>query len=279
MSRLGDLENAIVNRLSQAMIGGSPAFETVRGFSGGNRAALREALRRERMPAAYVGFTDEPTAPEVRDQVRGAKFVVLVAARVLRLESDPRNGDANSIGAFQLLEASRTQLDDYAPSTGLQLVSVQEKFIDADNRVAIYELLYRVWPIVLPIAALLFDGSTIAGSDSVMTLDVGPFELEQSQFSFVGGGGVFQQALNVRPRTLVWRGEMRAQDNTSLNTIEAGIESRIVGQVPGNVTDGGSRVFTDCVLDRYVPDEGRRSEVGMIVQDAELHFLQLNPLS
>ncbi len=158
MSRLGDLENTIVTLLADALIGGAPAFETVRGVSGGFRPALRDALRRERMPAAYVAFTEDPTAPEVRDEVRGARFSVLVAARTLRLESNPRHGDDDATGAFELLDVVRAQLDGYEPETGFQLLNLREKFIEADDRVAIYESLYRVWPVVegLPAQTLLW---------------------------------------------------------------------------------------------------------------------------
>ncbi len=150
MSELGDLENAIVSRLQAATVSGSPVFEVVRGVSGGYRGAIRDALRRERMPAAYVAFTEEPKAPEVRAAVRGAKFVVLVADQTLRAESDPRHGDVSTVGTFTLLDEAAEQLDDYEPSTGLRLVDVHRRFVEADDRLAVYELLYRVWPVVDP---------------------------------------------------------------------------------------------------------------------------------
>ncbi|MCG8405123.1 MAG: DUF1834 family protein [Phycisphaerales bacterium] len=279
MSRLGDLENTIVSKLSQAAISGEPAFATVRSVSGGNRPALREALRRERMPAAFVAFTDEPTAPEIRDQVRGAKFVVLVAARALRVASDPRHGDSDTVGTFGLLEASRSELDNYEPSAGFRLVNVHEKFVDADDRFAIYELLYRVWPVVNENPSLMFDGQALAGSDSRMALRVGPFEVEQTTFGFSGSSGIFRTALAVKPLQILWLGQVRAPSQSGLNTIESNIETRVVGQVPGEMIDGSMRSFSDCVLDRYVRHGSRRSEEGMIVQEAELHFTQLNPLT
>ena len=153
MSTLGDIENAIVARLEQARIGGAPAFQTVHGLSGGYRAAVRDTVRRARMPAAFVAFAEEPTAPETNPSTRGARYVVLVVQRVLRLESDPRHGDDDSPGAFALVEKAREQLDGCEPLAGLLLVSVQVRFADADERTAMYELLYRVWPVprtVLP---------------------------------------------------------------------------------------------------------------------------------
>ena len=149
MSKLGSLEIAMVARLASATIGGNRAFQVVRGISGGYRAAVRDALRRERMPAAYVAFTEEPTAPETKLAVRGARFVVLVPERVLRVDSDPRHGDVSSPGVFALLEAARARLDNYLPISGVRLESLQVKFVDADERTAVYELLYRARPITL----------------------------------------------------------------------------------------------------------------------------------
>lgn len=279
MSRLGDLENAIIARLSVATISGSPAFATVQGVSGGSRPAIREAMRRQRMPAAFVTFTDEPTAPEVRDQVRGAKFSVLVAAQTLRAESDPRNGDALSVGVFQLLDVVRAQLDDYAPTSGLRLLSLLEKFVEADDRLAIYEAAYRVWPTVDETPNPLFDGDTVVGNDRRLTMVVGPIEVVYEVFSFPGLGGVYRNALSLKAREILWRGEVRASSHSSMNSIETAIEARIAGQVPGAVTNGNGQVFTNCVLDRYLRVGGRRDEGPLIIQDTELVFTQLTPLS
>ncbi len=166
MSELGDIEDAVVTRLAAATISGSPVFDTVRGVSGGYRAVIRDALRRERMPAAYVAFIEEPTAPEVKPSARGSRFVVLVAARALRLESNPRHGDAGSLGAFTLLDEARAELDDYQPSADLQLINLRQKFVEADDRVAVYELLYRAWPIA--------DTEDVPAAPSSLTASVGP---------------------------------------------------------------------------------------------------------
>lgn len=279
MSRLGDLENAIVARLSLATISGSPAFATVQGASGGSRPAIREALRRERMPAAYVAFTEEPTAPEVRDQVRGAKFSILVAAQTLRADTDPRNGDALSIGVFQLLDVVRAQLDDYVPSSGLRLLSIQEKFVEADDRLAIYEAAYRVWPTALETPNPLFNNDPVVGNDRRLTMIIGPVEVVFDVFNFPGLGGVFRTALSARAREIVWRGEVRASSHASINTIESAIEARIAGQLAGTITNDDGQSFTNCILDRYLRVGGRRDEGSLVIQDAELLFSQLTPFS
>jgi hypothetical protein len=148
MSTLGDIENAMMVRLASATIADQPAFATVKGASGGYRPLLRDALRRERLPAAYIAFIEEPTSPETKPAVRGPHFAVLVADRVLRQGSDPRNGDVTSLGTFILLEVVRKCLDDFEPAEGLRLVNLHQKFLDADDRFAVYEILYRVWPVV-----------------------------------------------------------------------------------------------------------------------------------
>ena len=153
MSRLGDLEAAIVDRLADDTIGGSATFAIVRGASGGNRPALRTSLSRELTPAAYVAFVEEPTAPEV-DFVRyGPIFHVFVAARMLRAGSDPRNGDTDEHGAFTLIDRVKQRLDGWQPTADVWFYNLSIKFVDADDRLAIYELLYRVWPVPLAILA------------------------------------------------------------------------------------------------------------------------------
>ncbi|MFQ5429223.1 MAG: phage protein Gp37 [Phycisphaerae bacterium] len=272
MSRLGDLETVFIDRLSQGLISGSPAFATVRGVSGGDRPALRAALRRERMPAAYVGFTEDPTAPEVRLQVRGAKFAVLLAARSLRTESDPRQGDAQTIGAFDLLDVARAQLDGYLPSAGFRIQNLHEKFIDADDRVAIFESLFRVWPIAAQTLALSFGGAALVGPDSRMTLEAGPVGADAAEFAFHGRSVVHRKTLAASRQTLLWRGEVRARDHAELNRIEATIEERIGGRATGDVVEAGARRFRRCRLEAYFRRGGRFEADGLIVQEAELLF-------
>jgi phage gp37-like protein len=277
MSRLGDLENALVSRLAAATLSGSPLFQTVRGVSGGYRPAVRDALRRERMPAAYVAFVDEPTAPEVKPGVRGGRFVVLVAERALRVESDPRHGDTSSLGTFTLLEQTRQELDDYEPITDLRLLNLHQKFVEADDRVAVYELMYRVWPVVED--GLLFAGVAVAGNDSRMSLEVGPLELEEVAFRFPGLTGEYRQMMGLQARSIVWTGRIRGSDDAAVNAIEANIEAMVLSQAVGVITADSSRTFSGCVLDRYVPHGPRRLDIDgqMVCQDAELCFLQLNP--
>jgi hypothetical protein len=144
MSRLGDLEAAIVERLATDTISGAAVFAVVRGASGGNRPGLRTGLAREMTPAAYVAFVEEPVAPETDFARLGPVFHVFVAARMLRAGSDPRNGDSDARGAFTLIDRVKSRLDGYQPSSDVYLYNLAIKFVEADERFAIYELLYRV---------------------------------------------------------------------------------------------------------------------------------------
>jgi len=277
MSRLGNLENALVSRVAAAMSGGSPVFATVMGASGGYRPALREALKRERMPAAYVAFVEEPTAPETKTGVRGAKFCVMVAAASLRVGTQPRQDTTGTLGAFTLLDKVRTQLDDYVPATGLRAVIVQEKFLEADERTAIYEVLYRLWPVIE--APLTFNGLMLAGSSSRMALEVGPLAVAHAGLAVADSDGKYTLLMMLKTRTLIWRGQLRAASNGSLNAIETNISNVLMNQTNAAIEDGTGRTFGGCVLDQFVRDGPRRTENdgAVVVQDAELHFLQYNP--
>lgn len=153
MALLADIEDALVARLADWELSESPVFAAVRGASGGYRPALRDALRREVLPAAYVAFIDEPTAPETALAKRGPRFSVLVAARSLRIGSDPRHDDVEALGAFTLIEQVRLALDGFEPADDHVAEPLHQKFLDADDRVAVYELLYRIHSVPEPVPA------------------------------------------------------------------------------------------------------------------------------
>ena len=269
MSILSELEDALVARLEDAVYGGGAAFATVRGVSGGDRGALRAALRRERMPAAYVAWLSERSAAEGGAARRGSEFAVLLAERVLRLGSDPRHGDGSSIGVFALLEVARGCLDDQEPLPGLRLTWRHARFVEADDRVAVYELGYRA--AVVDDQRLTFAGESLAGGASRMTLAAGPLELEDAE----GERG----SPSARPRRIYWRGRLRAASQAALNAVEAGIETAVLEQARGDIVVAGVRVYGDCVLTRYTPSGGRRLEDDgrTVSQEAELLFLQPDP--
>ncbi len=274
MSRLGELENAIVNRLAGAQIGGEDAFAVVRGESGGFRAALRDTLARERLPMAAVAFVDEPHAPEVKATVRGPRFVVLIAARSLRTTSDPRHGDDDATGAFALLDAARARLDDHEIETGRRLVCIHERFVEADERMAVYELLYRGTPAVEEASqpVLTFDGNEIAGSDSVMTLEAGALGAEEIDVAFHDGAAIHRRKLT-GVNTLVWRGSLRAETHDDLNGIEDDLADLISSAAVGDVEEANVRTFADCTPTALFRRGPRAIDGdGLVTQAAELWF-------
>ncbi|HWL94465.1 MAG TPA: phage protein Gp37 [Phycisphaerae bacterium] len=276
MSRLGDFENEIVDRLETATVSGSAAFARIVGASGGWRPANRDAIFRERMPAAYVAFVEEPAAPEVRDAVRGAKFVVLIAARSLRVDGDARHGETGETGAFALIDAVRAVLDDYEIDDGLQLVCVHVRFVEADARSAVYELLYRVWPVVAeeepPL--LKFKDENLVGTLSRMELEVGPTQADSLEVEYHNKNSKFTKALTTGIRTLVWRGEIRAETHEDLNDIEAAIDEFIVGGNEGAVEETSVRTLEDCKILTYFRQGGRTTRDGLVVQAGEILFEQ-----
>lgn len=277
MSRLADLENQLVSRLATATLSNSPLFVTVQGVSGGYRPAIREALQRERMPTAMVAFIEETINPETKQSSRGAKFVVLLAARSLRMESNPRHGDDDAIGAMTLLEQARQELDGFEPTTGYRLVGLHEKFIEANDRIAVYELAYRVSPIIE--APLEFGGTPLAGAESRLTLELGVLEMAQPAFGLEARRPGFQELSGLAPREIMWQGQLRAASHAALNTIENNIKSELAMQKPNSITDGTGRVFANTILEQLT-HKGPRQETEngeTITQEVELQFLQLTP--
>ncbi|HPF37338.1 MAG TPA: DUF1834 family protein [Phycisphaerae bacterium] len=274
MSQLGDIESAIITRLSTATIAGQPAFATLAGAGGGNRPANRATIRRLRMPAALVSFVEAPLAPETRSEIRGARFSVLVADQSLRAASDPRQGDTTTSGVFALIDVARQKLDDFGVASGVRLVVVESRFIDADERVGIYELLYRAWPIdeVIPTTPQ-FNGNEIAGTHSDLRVEIGAFRVvpvdpEATPLTYTN-----------TPRPIIWRGEIRASTHAQLTSLETNIESLIAARTIGTVDDVHDQSFDDCLIERYEREGPRRIVGTLVAQSAEILFSQLTPFA
>lgn len=246
MSRLGDLENTIVSRLATATISGSPAFAVVRGFSGGNRPELREAIRREQAPAAYVAFTEELTAPETSDLRRGAKFVIMIAAKMLRASNDARHGDSDGRGAFELMDLVRARLDLYEPGGDTQLLSIHEKFVDADDRVVIYELAYRAWPIFL-VEALLAEPPAIAPRMIGTATDYMRVDVASASYVLVGDARPLRPLPIIGPAGVISY-NVGSYTTTQFSTNAEGSSSFPAVQI-ANTSDGGWRSLPVLIED------------------------------
>ena len=144
MSTLATYEDKIVSQLAAATLDGHALLAAVRGASGPVTPALRKALQRERLPAAFVVFLNEKLAPESPSAERGPRFAILLAGRALRLPSNPRTGDADVAGLFELIEQSRLALDHYEVVTGQQLIPLAQHMVESDERVAVAQITYIV---------------------------------------------------------------------------------------------------------------------------------------
>ena len=275
MTRLGDYEDAIVARLSEATIGMDSAFAVVRGATGAWRTALHDALHQERMPAAYVAFVEEAAGSDTREALRGSRFSVYVAARTLRTTSDPRHGDDDVRGAFALIDAARSVLDGYEIDDGLILELSRVRFVNSDGRTAVYELSCRVRPVAEEAPPLLlFDDDPLVGPLSRMELEVGPLNADGVEVAYQRGAATYRRELGPSLRTLVWRGVLRAESHAALNAIESAIESLVISEGAAAVEEVGVRTFADCRLLAYFRNGGRTVRAGVVTQVGELMFEQ-----
>ncbi len=276
MTRLGDYEDAIVHRLTEATTGMNGAFAVVRGATGAWRSALRNALHQERLPAAYVAFVDEAVGSDTREALRGARFSVFVGARSLRTTSDPRHGDDDGHGAFALIEAARSVLDGHEIDNGLVLELSRVRFVESDGRTAVYELSYRVRPVTEEAPPLLlFDDEPLVGSLSRMELEIGPLNVDGVEVAYQRGAATYRRELGPSQRTLIWRGVILAESHAALNAIESAIEALILSESAATVEEVGVRTFADCRLLAYIRNGGRTVRAGMVTQPGELLFEQV----
>lgn len=277
MSQLEDIESALVTRIAETYaIGGHPLLAVVRGTSGSLRAATQEELLREQMPAAYVAFTDQSTAPDVFSP--GPRFSVYVATRSLRLTSNPRFGDAESRGAYDVIEALRARLDNFPITQDAVLQPIHVRFVAADDRSVIYELQYRA---LLAFGSLLFGEVRIGGTASLTTRPLAPpVDAPGLRFTLQPDG---TYEVRNSPITtfdapdgslLVWRGEFRAADSSALDDLVVEVnELRELG-TEYDLTDHRGRVYPGMFVARYLPLSPRYVDpfTSQYVQECEIAF-------
>ncbi len=254
MPRLTDIENNLVARIAGTQVSGQPLMAAVRGASGSFRPALRDALQRERQPAAYVAFIEEPVAATTTQQQRGPRFAVYVSARALRAGSDPRRGDVDARGAFLVIEQLHARLEGYSAYANTTTRGVRHRFLDADDQNVYYELLYRI---ALGLPPLVFDGETFGGPLTITTRPLGPPDLampaqivKQPDDTYLileyTTGPVLDPALRV-----VWRGELRAETSAGLDDLIAESETLIEEKPRGDLQESGGPVYLDMRVSDY----------------------------
>ncbi len=278
MNELSDVTTAVMNRLTAIQSGGADAFRSVMMFSDPDRRRSVAHLRRVVAPAAMVVYAGRGRGAGDEGVLGMPKLSVLVSARNLRGGDDPQVGDAAVNGAFELLSLVAGDLDGAIVDADRRLIAVDEQLVGADESQVVYEQRYvveRVNNVTLP----TWNADTLVGAGSVVDVVVGDVSTESSQFAFPGVDGVFEHHLGVRSREIVWRGQLRAVDDATLNTVEAGIETAIGGATSADLTDAFSRTFGDCVPRRFTRRGKRRRDPvsGEAVQPFEMLFVQLNP--
>lgn len=257
MSYLGEIESGFVDRIAGTLVGGVPLMATVRGATGVFRPGLRSALLRERTPAAYVSVLDEATAASSAAAARGPRCAVYVATRSLRLTSNPREGDAAEVGAFEVIERLRGRLDYFEAAAGRKAIGLSVRMLEGDERTAMAEMLYRV---ETPIAGLTFDGSMLGGAASITTR---------------GLRSPFVEPPGVPPADeLVWNGEFRGASDAAVDGSIAAIEAAISGATAAELSDESGAVWASMRIVAWWAERPRFLDphLGLVCQPAGLRF-------
>jgi hypothetical protein len=276
MSELGDLEAAVVGLLESVTIEGESAFADVTGLSDpdGKRAAA--ALARLPQPAAAVAY-DGRTRADVKESWIGIpRLVVFISNRHLGDSSAARLGDAETPGGFDLLGVVTEALDGVVVLSDHRLQAFDEQTVTADDRTVVYAQRYLIERLAST-SAPTFGGQAVAGPDSIVSVELGETDRERVTFGFPGIDGVYRHDLGNRGRSIRWSGQLRADDDTSLNAIESAIENLAAEGESQTLVDSWGRSHPDCVLDSFQRNGPRRRHpvTGQAAQNFELIFRQL----
>ncbi len=228
------------------------------------------------MPAALVAFVEETIPPINSSSPRGPRFSILVATRSLRLNAGPRLDDVDTIGAFRVIEMLRTRLDGYLVVPGRRMVPLSVKFIDADDRVAIYELLYR-FESIAPAPSL--DATEIGGGIASTTRSLTQ-PVEVAALRFTKAGDVYEvrdapaDEMPDPATTLIWQGELRAEDLGTIESAYASIQDLIDDETVGELVEGdGPRWQSMKAVElRRLTPPWRTPDFGEYVQPIEAIF-------
>jgi hypothetical protein len=277
MSQLESIEDAVVSLISSIQSGGQDVFAVVRGTSRFERSAVIAELRRERTPAALVGFdgrrgaSGEPPVPEP------PRLAVYAADVGWRDGGEARVGGTGVAGGFDLLDRLTTALQDAVVVTNYRLVFIDESPFASDDRIVIHRQRYEARR-QSELGAPTFDGQTLCGGSSVVNVIVGSPRRSVVAFGFPGIDRVFRHDLGGRGRPIAWRGQLRAASDAALNAIEQTIEAFVADPRSFDLTDAWGRTFTGCVLDAFERRGPRREDSvgGQSLQDFELRFEQID---
>lgn len=272
MSELGNIESAVIGLITGITSESTPVFKTVLSFPDPDRKAGVAQVRRHVSPAALVIYAGRLRA-DTRDAVIGApRLTILISA-------EENRGDAQVASqGFDLLEQITTTLDGTLIETDRRLLLLDEQIADTDGTHVVYEQRYvidRVAELIQP----TFDNVALAGTESLVNVVVGDLSTESVAFGFPGIDGEFRHQLGLRGRPIEWQGQLRADDDAAMNTLETQIEDAVIDAAAYTLTDAWGRSFADCVCERFQRNGPRKRHpvTSQSLQSFEIHFVQLNP--
>jgi len=276
MSELGDVAVAVTGLLSALQSGGGNVFATVGFHQVAERRAAAVVIARQLKPAAFVLYDGRAARGRREALPTAASLAILLCVENLRGGDTALTGDTGHAGAFDVLELVSAALDGAIVESEYRLLLQDERQVAGDGRAVVFEQRYRVERLA-EVSAPTFGGSAIAGSDSVVTVHLGSVMTESVEFGFPGIDGVHRHQTATRGRAIRWKGELVADDDAGLNTIEAELDRLTMEQAPATMVDAWGRSFPDCVLDAFERKGTRQRHpvTGKPVQTFELRFTQL----
>lgn len=276
MSVLGDIATSVRDLLAGLQSGGAAVLATVKVHQVSERKAAVAEIGRLRKPAAVVLYDGRARGDLEAGAGAAATISLLLAVENLRGADSALLGGAGQSGAFDVLGHVSTGLDGAVVQTQFRLATLDERQIAADERMVVFEQRYRV-DRVAELLAPTFGAAAIAGSESVVSVLLGPIAVEAVAFGFPGIDGAYRHLTGVKGRTITWKGQLRAADDAALAVIEADLERRVALGVVATMVDSWGRSFTECALESFERQGPRRRHAitGKVVQEFELVFTQL----
>lgn len=276
MSVWQSMEDAIVTALAELVEGGKPMLATVRGRTWRDRKVAVSALLRERLPAAYVSVAGRDGGHKDYRRPGHLQVSVLYASRSERSDDEARLGGPESAGVLAIAESAGTALQDLDLGNNRRLLLVDERSGGGEDGTALWEQRCEVRR-QSSSSAPTFGGSALAGSSSEVEVEIGEMKRVSSTFAFPGVDGVFERFAGTRERPIIWRGQLRADDNSALSAMEEEMEQRVREAAPRSLIDPWGRLFACCVATsvRRIGPRGADELTGEALQDFEMHFVQL----
>lgn len=272
MSDWATIESRIADVLAGLSVGQEALLAAVKARTAGDRKTLVEAIRRERMPAAYLMLTGRDSEKALRGRVQ---LSVLLATQSLRDEREARVDGQGVIGMWSVAQAVIGSLHRRGvASWGLLLID--ERPAGGGEGAIVWEQRYELARLS-EIGTPTFGIEALVGASSTFDVEVGALSRAGEPFAFPGIDGVFERFQGVRERPIFWRGRLRAASDHELNVIEARIENEIRTGRIAPLMDPWGRTFESCVVKALRRKGPRvRDELsGEAVQEFEIEFVQL----